>query len=124
MKILEIDEERRRLSLSLKRVEGQVLERREVPPTEGAEMGEVPDLGLSEEVFASEDEGAPAAEEQVAQLTPEAQAVEAVEAAEAAEAVEASQAPAEEPAAVEEEPSAPEAAPAEAAEETAPEDQA
>ena len=34
VKILEIDEERRRLSLSLKRVEGQVLERREVPPSE------------------------------------------------------------------------------------------
>ena len=61
VKILEIDEERRRLSLSLKRVEGQVLERREVPPLEGQEagqeeVGEVPDLGLSEEVFAPEGE--------------------------------------------------------------------
>jgi small subunit ribosomal protein S1 len=63
VKILEIDEERRRLSLSLKRVEGQVLERREVPPSEGdEEMGAVPDLGLSEEVFAPDGE-APAAPE-------------------------------------------------------------
>ena len=60
VKILEIDEERRRLSLSLKRVEGQVLERRELPPEEGQEVGDVPDLGLSEEVFAQD--GEPAAE--------------------------------------------------------------
>jgi small subunit ribosomal protein S1 len=60
VKILEIDEERRRLSLSLKRVEGQVLPRREVPPAADEEMGEVPDLGLSEEVFT---EGEPAAAE-------------------------------------------------------------
>ena len=33
VKILEIDEERRRLSLSLKRVEGQVLEPKELPPS-------------------------------------------------------------------------------------------
>jgi small subunit ribosomal protein S1 len=62
VKILEIDEERRRLSLSLKRVEGQVLERREVPPSDEEETGAVPDLGLSEEVFAPEGEAAPAAE--------------------------------------------------------------
>jgi small subunit ribosomal protein S1 len=61
VKILEIDEERRRLSLSLKRVEGQVLERREVPPEEGQEVGEVPDLGLSEEVFAQNGEPVPEA---------------------------------------------------------------
>ena len=57
MKILEIDEERRRLSLSLKRVEGQVLPQRKrraaAPPTQASEeIGDVPDLGLSEEVFA------------------------------------------------------------------------
>jgi small subunit ribosomal protein S1 len=65
VKILEIDEERRRLSLSLKRVEGQVLPRREVTPVEPVdeqEMGEqdVPDLGLSDEVFTPEAEAAPA----------------------------------------------------------------
>ena len=82
VKILEIDEERRRLSLSLKRVEGQVLERREVPPSEGdEEMGAVPDLGLSEEVFAPEAEAEAPAEV----VDPEAPAEEAV--AEAAEAV-------------------------------------
>ena len=58
VKILEIDEERRRLSLSLKRVEGQVLPRRELAPVEPVddqEVGEqdVPDLGLSDEVFTS-----------------------------------------------------------------------
>jgi small subunit ribosomal protein S1 len=63
VKILEIDDDRRRLSLSLKRVEGQP-----IPlggggggdgagAAEGSEEGEVPDLGLSEEVFA--DTGAP-----------------------------------------------------------------
>ncbi len=139
VKILEIDEERRRLSLSLKRVEGQVLERREVPPAEGEEVGEVPDLGLSEEVFAPEPEAAaePAAEaDEIAQLTPEAAAVEAVEAAEAAEPPpeeeaaepppeEAAEAPVEASAEVEEEPAEPEPAPADEAEAQAtPEDQA
>jgi small subunit ribosomal protein S1 len=61
VKILEIDNERRRLSLSLKRVEGQVLESREIPSTgedgeeDGAEVGDVPDLDLSEEVFSTDD---------------------------------------------------------------------
>jgi small subunit ribosomal protein S1 len=79
VKILEIDEERRRLSLSLKRVEGQVLPQREVTPVEPVddqEMGEqeVPDLGLSDEVFTA-DAQAPA---------PEAPAAEAEEPAAAA----------------------------------------
>ena len=56
VKILEIDSERRRLSLSIKRVEGQVLPVRPIePPTEGegeAELDDVPELGLSEDVFA------------------------------------------------------------------------
>ena len=58
VKILEIDSERRRLSLSLKRVEGQVLPLpRGAPPPgrrrrRGEELGEVRDLGLSEDVFA------------------------------------------------------------------------
>jgi small subunit ribosomal protein S1 len=68
VKILEIDSERRRLSLSIKRVEGQVLpseiRAREaglpapgsVPPeSEGAgDLDDVPELGLSEDVFAGE----------------------------------------------------------------------
>ncbi len=55
VKILEIDSERRRLSLSIKRVEGQVLPVRPiVPPTEGdaGDLDDVPELGLSEDVFA------------------------------------------------------------------------
>ena len=54
VKILEIDSERRRLSLSIKRVEGQELPVRPiVPPAEGtADLDHVPELGLSEDVFA------------------------------------------------------------------------
>jgi small subunit ribosomal protein S1 len=76
VKILEIDSERRRLSLSIKRVEGQVLpseiRAREAGlplPGEGAGAGDlddVPELGLSEDVFAGEgavDEADAAAEE-------------------------------------------------------------
>ena len=54
VKILEIDSERRRLSLSIKRVEGQVLPVRPiVPPAEGdgTDLDDVPELGLSEDVF-------------------------------------------------------------------------
>ncbi|HEY6397235.1 MAG TPA: 30S ribosomal protein S1 [Solirubrobacteraceae bacterium] len=56
VKILEIDSERRRLSLSTKRVEGQVLPVRPItPPSEhdAGDLDNVPELGLSEEVFAS-----------------------------------------------------------------------
>jgi small subunit ribosomal protein S1 len=68
VKILEIDSERRRLSLSLKRVEDQILPLREgAPPPDDAteeELGEVRDLGLSEDVFAgAQAEEPPAAEE-------------------------------------------------------------
>src|SRR6266576_248689 len=58
VKILEIDSERRRLSLSVKRVEDQVLPTRSVgdgsPGAEisGADLSDVPELGLSEDVFA------------------------------------------------------------------------
>jgi small subunit ribosomal protein S1 len=64
VKILEIDSERRRLSLSLKRVEDQILPLREgAPPpddapAEGEELGDVPDLGLSEDVFSGSSEEA------------------------------------------------------------------
>src|SRR3982751_165971 len=51
VKILEIDEERRRLSLSIKRVEGQVLPRRSV--ADAGDLENVPELGLSEDVFAA-----------------------------------------------------------------------
>jgi small subunit ribosomal protein S1 len=80
VKILEIDDERRRLSLSLKRVEGQVLPSREIPPgdetegEDGADMGEVPDLDLSEEVFAGDDTAPPAPEVETELSQPEAEA--------------------------------------------------
>ncbi|MDQ3849604.1 MAG: 30S ribosomal protein S1 [Actinomycetota bacterium] len=65
VKILEIDSERRRLSLSVKRVEGQVLEPKSPPPAPHATPGDdrdkgsagdldhLPELGLSEDVFAA-----------------------------------------------------------------------
>jgi small subunit ribosomal protein S1 len=69
VKILEIDSERRRLSLSIKRVEGQVLpseiRAREAGIAYGADavaesatgdLDDVPELGLSEDVFAGEPE--------------------------------------------------------------------
>ncbi len=59
VKILEIDSERRRLSLSVKRVEDQVLPLRSAggdggPSAEISEnqLDDVPELGLSEDVFA------------------------------------------------------------------------
>ena len=79
VKILEIDEERRRISLSIKRVEGQGLPLRDVqvpepvPPADGPAEA-VPDLALSEEVFSesppevarADGEEAPAAGEEAA----------------------------------------------------------
>ncbi len=64
VKILEIDAERRRLSLSIKRVEGQVLPVRPiVPPTEGdaGDLEDMPELGLSEDVFSAEYQAQPSA---------------------------------------------------------------
>ncbi|HZO59762.1 MAG TPA: 30S ribosomal protein S1 [Solirubrobacterales bacterium] len=118
VKILEIDEERRRLSLSLKRVEGQVLEPKELPPADDEETGAVPDLGLSEEVFAPEGEAPPeAAETTEAVETAEATEPEAVEAA-AEPAAEAEPVAEAEPAAAD---ATPEDAPAETAAEPEPE---
>ncbi|HLL85712.1 MAG TPA: 30S ribosomal protein S1 [Thermoleophilaceae bacterium] len=58
VRILEIEPDRRRLSLSMKRVEGQSLPLRsaEPPPAEegAGELEEVPELGLSDDVFAGE----------------------------------------------------------------------
>ena len=63
VKILEIDSERRRLSLSIKRVEGQVLPVRPIePPTDADTFDDVPELGLSEDVFASSEEPTAAAD--------------------------------------------------------------
>jgi small subunit ribosomal protein S1 len=133
VKVLEIDSERRRLSLSIKRVAGN-----EPPPdaggstSGGSTLGRVPDLGLSDDVFAgptvsgaddlhavlvatsedSDDEDeAPAEEAPVA----EAPAVEEAPAAEEAEVEEA-------PAA--EEPEAEEAAAPEASADDAPAEEA
>jgi small subunit ribosomal protein S1 len=68
VKILEIDEERRRISLSIKRVEGGGLPMRDstlvassTPDPEETGGGGVPDIDLSEEVFS--DPPPPAAEE-------------------------------------------------------------
>jgi small subunit ribosomal protein S1 len=96
VKILEIDSERRRLSLSIKRVEGQELP---VRPIEAGSLDDVPELGLSEDVFASNAEPAAAADADTA--TEEASAEPAAE-----DAVETGSAP--QPA---EEPPAEEAAP-------------
>jgi small subunit ribosomal protein S1 len=54
VKILEIDSERRRLSLSVKRVEDQLLPSSSGSPgaeISGADLSNVPELGLSEDVF-------------------------------------------------------------------------
>jgi small subunit ribosomal protein S1 len=88
VKILEIDSERRRLSLSIKRVEGQVLPRRSA--AEAGDLENVPELGLSEDVFAAQPEGE-AAEQPAAEATtaePEAAVPEAAEAEAEAEVAE------------------------------------
>jgi len=69
VKILEIDSERRRLSLSIKRVEGQELPVRPiVMPTEGeaGDFENMPELGLSEDVFAGDPSAEVASEAPVA----------------------------------------------------------
>ncbi len=123
VKILEIDSERRRLSLSIKRVEDQILPRREVVATDGetdaGDLDNVPELGLSEDVFAD----APSAvvEEAVADEAVAEDAPAEEVAADVAEVAE--DAPAEEETAVEdapaEEAAADEEAPAAEADETA-----
>jgi small subunit ribosomal protein S1 len=73
VKILEIDSERRRLSLSVKRVEDQVLPTRSSgdgsPGAEisGADLSNVPELGLSEDVFSGAEAEAQAQDEQEAE---------------------------------------------------------
>jgi small subunit ribosomal protein S1 len=102
VKILEIDEERRRLSLSIKRVEGQ----------------NMPMQGLGDQLAAAAGEDAPAAEGEVAEEAPAAEIAEgegpAIETSAAAEIAEEPVAETEEPAAEEEEaPAEVEEAPAE-----------
>jgi small subunit ribosomal protein S1 len=92
VKILEIDSERRRLSLSIKRVEGQVLPRR--PLADAGDLENVPELGLSEDVFAppadldadaDETTDADVAEPEAAEVAAEPEAADAVAEPEAAE---------------------------------------
>jgi small subunit ribosomal protein S1 len=83
VKVLEIDSERRRLSLSIKRVEGQDLAMHrsaggsgepadgDGEPSAGADLDDVPELGLSEDVFADDDVPAPDANGQDAADTAE-----------------------------------------------------
>jgi small subunit ribosomal protein S1 len=66
VRILEIDSERRRLSLSIKRVEGQVLPVREREDEPAIALDDVPELGLSEDVFAAPPEDASASEAEAA----------------------------------------------------------
>jgi small subunit ribosomal protein S1 len=117
VRILEIDTERRRLSLSVKRVEGQILPSR-VPEgpqavSEGAgDLDDLPDLALSDDVFSG---AAPAAAEErpeaaTAVAEPEAPAAEPEAAVAEPEAAAEPAAPATEPEAVAE-PAAPAAAP-------------
>ncbi|MGH3062235.1 MAG: 30S ribosomal protein S1, partial [Gaiellaceae bacterium] len=87
-KIIEMDAERRRLSLSLKRVE----EGESTRP--GIGEAAAPDLGLSEEVFTEQAPAAEAVEVEEAPEAPEAEAVEvAPESPEAPEAEAAEAAP-------------------------------
>jgi small subunit ribosomal protein S1 len=69
VKILEIDSERRRLSLSIKRVEGQVLPRKTDGLSDAGDLEDMPELGLSEDVFAEHGT--------VEDSTPESEAAEA-----------------------------------------------
>ncbi|MBX7188934.1 MAG: 30S ribosomal protein S1 [Solirubrobacterales bacterium] len=97
VKILEIDEERRRLSLSIKRVEGQNMLLKDLGAALAAASGEpaveeeTPELGLSEEVFADDAEAPADSAEEVA---PEVEAVvdEAIAEAEVADAAEQAEA--------------------------------
>jgi small subunit ribosomal protein S1 len=94
VKILEIDSERRRLSLSVKRVEDQVLPMRSAGDGgPSAEIGEnqlddVPELGLSDDVFAGAEVNVDdlRLEEAVAEPEPETEAEPAAEAEPAVEA--------------------------------------
>jgi len=100
VKILEIDSERRRLSLSIKRVEGQVLPRR--PIADAGDLENVPELGLSEDVFAAPQ--GEVVEDEATEAPAEDEATEAPAEDEATEAPAEDEAPPEPEAAAEPEP--------------------
>ena len=54
VRVLEIDSDRRRLSLSVKRVEDQILPRRDYIDPGAGDLDDVRDLGLSDDVFAGD----------------------------------------------------------------------
>ena len=92
VKILEIDSERRRLSLSVKRVEEQLPHIKSAAEAgaaaaeaTGGEIGDVPDLGLSEDVFAGPSIGGLDALRNLPADEPAEQAPDAEQAAEAPE---------------------------------------
>jgi small subunit ribosomal protein S1 len=114
VKILEIDSERRRLSLSIKRVEGQELPVRPISP---ADLDDVPELGLSEDVFASADAPDDSATAPADEVTADEQGARVADSADASTSPDSETGPAGE--AVEGRLSQ-EAAPAEDAVETAP----
>jgi len=125
--ILEVDADRRRLSLSMKRVEGG---QPSAPGDDGDEGGSqlTPNLGLSEEVFA-EVAGAPAATgasaaESSEQVEALAEEMPAAEAAADAEAAEVEEAPEKAEAPVAEEAPEPEATPSDEANGRAPSEEA
>ncbi|HEY3944221.1 MAG TPA: 30S ribosomal protein S1 [Solirubrobacteraceae bacterium] len=94
VKILEIESERRRLSLSIKRVEGQVLPVRPRTEDGAGSLENMPELGLSEEVFGEAGE-APSSietEESPASVETEAPPPAAEPASQAGDVPEASQA--------------------------------
>ncbi len=125
VRILEIDSDRRRLSLSVKRVDGQILPRRAIidettgEPITPSDLDTVPDLGLSDDVFApGAAEEAPPLPEAVAEAAEAVTSEPAVEEITSDAAVEVSEAPAAEEAPAEE--AAAEEAPAEEAAAEAP----
>jgi small subunit ribosomal protein S1 len=87
VRILEIDSERRRLSLSIKRVDGQILPVRPIEPgSVSTDLDEMPELGLSEDVFAPEQAAAEAPPAEAEAEAPDAEAPAAEAQAPAAEA--------------------------------------
>jgi small subunit ribosomal protein S1 len=115
VKILEIESERRRLSLSVKRVEGQELPVRPIvapSESEAGDLDDVPELGLSEDVFA---DGPAPTEEPVAEVAVEPAIEEQAAEPPPEQEPEAAAAPEAEAAAPEAEAAAPEAAAPEAA---------